>query len=168
MSFLPSVDPDLCTEPYEDAVATGTVVWDKWIFYSDDEMSVWSDDDYPNEPFRVLDYDSPTESEIICMMARRVSSGKRMPKEGARYDSNSFLMVIDNGCSYRITNDKSHFVGTPEERNVRIKGFGGHQVSISLVGTVSWTIPNGDGEPHEDLIPNTHYSETSQYCLYSP
>ena len=63
---------------------TGTVVWDEWKFFaSDDEMSVWLDDDYPNDPFRMLDYDSPSETEIVCMMARKVSSGKIMLKEGA-------------------------------------------------------------------------------------
>ena len=69
-------------------------MWDNWNnLDSDDEMSVWSDDDCPNVRFHMLDCESPTETEIVCMVANR---GESMPKGGARYDSESFLMIIDN------------------------------------------------------------------------
>ena len=76
-------------------------------------------------------------------------------------------MVIDNGCSYCITNDKSHFVGTPEIIKVTVKGFDGQKVIATLKGTVAWSFANDEDETHTELTPNTHYNETSQYCLYS-
>ena len=107
--------------------------------------------------------------DMVCMMAHQQSTVKRdYPGEGARYDSDSFLIVIDNACSFCITNDKRHFVGQPETIDIQVRGIGGKRVTATLRGTVRWCIPNDDGEIHEELIPNTYFQEQAAYCLYSP
>jgi hypothetical protein len=103
------------------------------------------------------------DDNMFCFTANSKSE-----EEGARYDSDSFLMIVDNACTYCITNDMTHFIGTPEPIKQVVKGFGGHKVMTTFKGTVSWKIPTDDGDIHEDLIPNTYFQADSPYCLYSP
>jgi hypothetical protein len=121
------------------------------------ECTSVSDDDMDDDP-----------TCFVAQASRDSSEQKKASDEGARYDSDSFLIVIDNGCSYCITNDVSHFVGTPEQIKISVKGIGGQKVVATLKGTVKWAIPNDDGEIHDELIPNTFYHAESPYCLYSP
>jgi hypothetical protein len=108
-------------------------------------------------------------NSITCVMTlQQHASQRNISGEGARYDSDSFLIVIDNACSFCITNNKQHFVGSPEAVNIQVRGIGGKQVKATLRGTVRWCIPNDEGEIHEELIPNTYYQEQAVYCLYSP
>ena len=68
--------------------------------------------------------DDSRECELYCMMAEakhRTTKIKNNRYEGARYDTDSFLIVVDSGCSYCITNDATHFVGTPEKINKSVK-----------------------------------------------
>jgi hypothetical protein len=84
------------------------------------------------------------------------------------FDGQTFLMAIDTGCSYCITNDDSHFVGEIETVSMTVKGIGGKQVVANKKGTVKWSYLNDDGCVHDQYIPNTYFNKESPYCLYSP
>ena len=83
------------------------------------------------------------------------------------YDSDSYIIAVDNGSSYCITNDKNDFVGTPMEVNVKVLGVVGVATS-RLKGTVRWHIEDDLGVSHELLIPNSYYHPHSPYKLLSP
>ena len=83
-------------------------------------------------------------------------------------NSDSFIMVIDNACSYCITNDLKHYVMPPEDIETPVKGIGGIKVRATKRGTVKWSFTNDQGQVHDEYIPNTYYHQTSPYCLYSP
>ena len=85
-----------------------------------------------------------------------------------KFDNESFTMVIDNACSYCITNDLKHFVYPPEDVSTPVKGIGGIKICATKKGVVQWSFANDQGQVHDELIPNTYYHKDSPYCLYSP
>ena len=84
-----------------------------------------------------------------------------------RFDSDSFLIAVDNCSSRCITNDKRDFVGEPRKVHVLVKGIAGFGAATH-VGTVRWSIQDDRGVVHEHLIPNTYLHESSPYRLLSP
>jgi hypothetical protein len=88
---------------------------------------------------------------MTCLASTRRALG-RTTKSDPGYDSDSFLIAINNACSYCITNDKTHFIGNPEVVRIRVKGVGG-EVTATLKGTVSWSFTNDQGEVHHERIP---------------
>ena len=115
-----------------------------------------------------IDCPEDQESDDLVCFASAVAnkSGSAKTKDTAQ-DPDSFIMAIDNACSYCITNDSSHFIGKPESVKMRVRGVGG-QVTATLRGTVSWSFVNDSGAVHEELIPGTYYDRQAPYCLYSP
>ena len=86
----------------------------------------------------------------------------------ATFGHESFTIVIDNACSYCITNDLKHYTMPPEDVNIPVKGIGGVQIRATKKGTVRWSYLNDQGQVHDEYIPNTFYHKDSPYCLYSP
>jgi hypothetical protein len=63
----------------------------------------------------------------------------KSPKEKPRsvsFDSDSFELLIDNGASRSITNNKKDFIDTPRLIRTIIEGYSGTS-EASLVGTVT-------------------------------
>jgi hypothetical protein len=84
-----------------------------------------------------------------------------------RYDSDSFILAIDNCSSRCITNSMVDFIAPPTAVSITVKGIGGDCMA-TYVGTVQWMIEDEHGVVHEWLIPNTYYNKQSPYRLLSP
>lgn len=84
-----------------------------------------------------------------------------------KYDSDSFLIAIDNCSSRCITNSMTDFVVPPTRVNVKVKGIGGSVVATHK-GTVRWSIEDDHGRNHTWLIPDTYFNESTPYRLLSP
>jgi hypothetical protein len=83
------------------------------------------------------------------------------------YNTDSFLIAMDNCCSQCITNCLFDFIEPPKKTNVRAKGIGG-DVSATMIGTVRWNIEDDNGAAHKFLIPNACYNSGSPCRLFSP
>jgi hypothetical protein len=83
------------------------------------------------------------------------------------YDSESFVLAIDNCSTRSITNNMTDFVSPPRAVNVKVQGIAG-VCAATYVGTVCWRIKDDYGVVHEWLIPNTYYNVSSPYRLLSP
>jgi hypothetical protein len=83
------------------------------------------------------------------------------------YDTDSYLIAIDNGSSRCITNNTKDFVGKVRKVNLTVRGIGGN-TSATLVGTVRWRIEDNEGKVHSFLIPGTYYNKGAPYRLLSP
>jgi hypothetical protein len=83
------------------------------------------------------------------------------------YDTDSFLIAVDNCCSKCITNSMSDYVGEPKRIDKQVRGIGG-DVQVTYVGTVRWSIEDDDGMVHSFTIPETYYNRGSPYRLLSP
>jgi hypothetical protein len=84
-----------------------------------------------------------------------------------QYDTDSFLIAVDNCCSKSITNQMTDFVSTPVKVNIRVRGIGGN-VAATWKGTVRWRVEDDDGQVHVIELPGTYYHADSPYKLLSP
>ena len=84
----------------------------------------------------------------------------------ATFDSDSFKVLVDNGASRCMTNNRKHFVGTPRIVSKQVRGLG--KGEIKLEGTVRWNWLEDSGKSHQIDIPNTLFCPTLPFCLLSP
>jgi hypothetical protein len=129
------------------------------------------DDTLGNDPKNDIERSSATT--LVCfpsINSKRPTSDQMMhpTMDHSRFDDESFTIVIDNACSFCVTNDVRHYVGTPEDVSVPVKGIGGIQIKATKKGTVKWSFTNDQGQVRDEYIPNTYFHENSPYCLYSP
>ena len=67
--------------------------------------------------------------------------------EANPYDSDSYLILVDNCCSACVTNDINDFEGEPVKVNARVKGVGG-AIKLSHKGTIKWSFQDNEGRSH--------------------
>ncbi len=94
----------------------------------------------------------------------------KSPKEKPRsvsFNSDSFELLVDNGASRSITNNKKDFIDTPQLIRTIIEGYSGTS-EASLVGTVKWTIADDQGLEHDIILPNTILDEKAKRRILSP
>jgi hypothetical protein len=83
------------------------------------------------------------------------------------YDSDSFLIAIDNCSSRCITNCMTDYVEPPIRVKVKVNGIGGAVIATHK-GTVKWAVEDDHGRRHTWLIPDTYFHESTPYRLLSP
>jgi hypothetical protein len=84
-----------------------------------------------------------------------------------RLDTDSHILIIDNGCSSSITNCIDDYVSPPWRARANIEGYSG-STSATHVGTVHWKIEDDLGCTHSILLPNTYYSPHGKHRLLCP
>jgi hypothetical protein len=90
-----------------------------------------------------------------------------LPLQEHNYDTNSYLIGIDNHTSALMTKCKSDFIDNPKLVNVSIKGTKG-QLLTSKTETVRWIIQDDKGRPHKFDIPGTYLVPELSVRLLSP
>jgi hypothetical protein len=123
-----------------------------------------------NETMKENRANDTVQSGIQCLMAktgRHKHKGTSIRDEMV-FDAQTYLIAIDTGCSFCITNDDRHFVGEVETIAITVSGIGGKQVTANKKGTVKWSYLNDDGCVYDHYIPNTYFNKESPYCLFSP
>ncbi len=101
------------------------------------------------------------QSQIISMLANR--SGPSKDDRG--YNSDYFLVTVDNCCSRCITKSMTDFVSAPVKVHIRVRGIGG---MTSLQGTVKWKVEDNAGQVHTLTTPDTSYNADAPYRLLLP
>jgi GAG-pre-integrase domain len=84
-----------------------------------------------------------------------------------KFDSDSYLIGIDNHASASMTNSESDFIEEPILVDLKIKGIKGH-LTTSKVGTVRWMIQDDSGRNHRFDIPGTYLVPELPIRLLSP
>ena len=86
----------------------------------------------------------------------------------SNFDTDSFIIGLDNHASRTLSNNKHHFVGYIRKlENVYINGISG-RLQIRGIGTVRWKIEDDNGRVHTICIPNTFYVPQLEHCILSP
>ena len=83
-----------------------------------------------------------------------------------QYDSDSFVIGIDNHASKTMSNNIKHFI-TPlnPTPNTFVKGAGGY-IKVKGSGTLRWRIEDDDGKVHTILVKDSLYvPNISKYLL---
>jgi hypothetical protein len=83
------------------------------------------------------------------------------------YDSDSYILLVDNCCSTSITNNIKDYIYPPRTVHANVEGFNG-VMTATKVGTVRWVIQDDLGCTHKIILPNTYYSPHGKYCLLCP
>ena len=88
-------------------------------------------------------------------------------KKPACFDSDSYLIGIDNHSSKSISNKQSDFVGSIRPCNGVLNGIGG-RLKIKGKGTIRWSILDDDGHKHSIKIHDCLYVPDAAIRLLSP
>jgi len=83
------------------------------------------------------------------------------------FDTDSFAILVENGASRSITNNRKDFIDTPRLVHTIIEGYSGTS-EASLIRTVRWTIADDQGLEHNILLPNTILDEKAKKRILSP
>ena len=86
---------------------------------------------------------------------------------GKQFDSNSSTLMIDDGASACITNDKGDFIEPPKKVNRKVRGIKGH-TKATHCGTVKWHVEDDTGLTHVMLIKGAYLIPEAATCILSP
>jgi hypothetical protein len=85
-----------------------------------------------------------------------------------RFDSDSYDIMVDNCCSYSITNSLADYITAPTMAHVQVRGYADATSNANKVGTVKWRIEDDAGKVHDLLLPGTYYSPKAEHRMLSP
>ena len=74
---------------------------------------------------------------------------------GRQFDSDSQALMLDNGTSACITNDKHDFIEPPKRVDRKVKGIKGHMKATHR-GTLKWHVEDDSGLVHIMVIKGTY------------
>ena len=97
------------------------------------------------------------------------SSGSQVHEEKPlSWDSDSFVIGIDQHTSAPISNDKRHFIEL-QESHAKVVGVDGVPRGIAAgKGKLIWFVENDEGVIHKWVIPNAYYIPGCPKCLLPP
>ena len=81
------------------------------------------------------------------------------------FDSDSFLIAIDNCASSCFTNNRNDYI-THRSTNTIVRGVGNQK--LTTIGTVKWQLQDDRGRKHTFIIPNVYHAPQLPWRLLSP
>ena len=104
--------------------------------------------------------------------AKRRSQFKKHPiclmSEIPKFDTDSYVIGIDNHSSVSISNSIKDFISKPTPCQAKIKSFGGSMMAASGIGSVKWRISDDQGIDHDIIIDDVLYVPQAQVRLLCP
>jgi Reverse transcriptase (RNA-dependent DNA polymerase)/GAG-pre-integrase domain len=99
-----------------------------------------------------------------------LSTEQETKRKQLLFDTDSFEIKLDTGCSYTISGTETDFIpGTiVPTKDVTVGAYGGTTVRVTGIGTVQWTILDDDGKPLVLKIPNSLFVKGTPTRLLSP
>lgn len=94
------------------------------------------------------------------------AASSRNPKS-LRFDTNSFIIGIDNCASTHVTNTWEHFIKPPQWVATKVKTFDGSK-NVKWRGEVRWALLDDNSKRHVFHLSEMYYSERVPFCLLSP
>ena len=89
-----------------------------------------------------------------------------MPSQGT-FDSNAEALMLDDGASACITNNKEDFIEPPKYVDRKVKGIKGH-ANATHRGTIKWHIEDDQGLVHVMIIRGAYLIPDAPTRLLSP
>ena len=83
------------------------------------------------------------------------------------FDSDSQALMLDDGASVCITNDKNDFIETPQRVDRRVKGIKGH-AKATHQGTINWHLEDDNGLVHVMVIAGAYLIPEACTRILSP
>ena len=108
-----------------------------------------------------------TAARATAYQCSASTTGSRHARQ-VRFDSDSYDIMVDNCCSYSITNNLADYITAPTTAHVQVRGYAGATSNANKVGTVKWRIEDDASKVHELLLPSTYYSPKAEHRMLSP
>jgi len=106
--------------------------------------------------------------KLYAYNAQHAPGQRQNRPQDAIFDSDSFLIQVDNGASRSISNDRSHFESIePLDKDdpTIVLGPTGEESPIKGKGTIKWKIEDDDGVVHTIKLKNSLYVPNFTNCL---
>ena len=84
-----------------------------------------------------------------------------------QFDSDSHILMLDDGASASITNCKEDFVKPPKRVDRKVKGIKGH-ANATHRGTIKWYLEDDTGLVHVMIIHGAYLIPDAATCILSP
>jgi hypothetical protein len=100
-----------------------------------------------------------------------IKTDKQLHKDAHQihFDSDSFIIGIDNHASRSISNNIDHFTtALRSPKNAFIQGVGGELLKVKGEGTLVWHIEDDEGRAHRITIKDSLFVPKAPICLLSP
>ena len=112
--------------------------------------------------------DTTSNQQDDPMMPIALTSHQIRVRPPMTFDTDSFVIAVDNCATRSITNDLSDFVETRQKTKLStIKGVS-RLIQVLRQGTIRWNICDDKGKTHEILLPNSFYAPQAPMRLLSP
>ena len=103
--------------------------------------------------------------DTIPAMTTTWANGETPP--GRQFDSDSRALMLDDGASACITNDKGDFIEPPTKVNRKVRGIKGH-AKATHHGTVKWHVEDDTGLVHVMVIRGAYLIPEAATRILSP
>jgi hypothetical protein len=106
---------------------------------------------------------------ILCFSAIAVAmtAAKSVDTTLVMFDTDSYVIGVDNRATKSITNSLEDFIEPPDPINRKCKGIGGIVTGLKI-GTIKWTILDDHGLAHDIFLPGSYYVPGAPTWLLSP
>lgn len=88
------------------------------------------------------------------------------------FDTDSYPIVIDTGCSRSISSYIADFIPdtlrTPTNQQLGIQGIEGSKICVQKIGTIKWCVLDDTGKNRTVLLPDSFYVPSTHVRLLSP
>ena len=111
-----------------------------------------------------MSYQSKTPKNKLQIRKQTVCLMTKCPK----FDTDSYLIGIDNHSSVSISNSVKDFITPPQPCKAKIKSFGGSMMAASGIGSVKWKIADDQGVDHDIIIDDVLFVPQAQVRLLCP
>ena len=102
----------------------------------------------------------------IPVMTTTWANGPSDTPSGRQFDSDSRALMLDDGASVCITNDKGDFIEPPTKVNRKVRGIKGH-AKATYCDTIKWHVEDDTGLVHVMIIRGAYLipeAATRAYC----
>ena len=100
-------------------------------------------------------------SALPCMTTTWAKAETRSRSWDRQFDSDSQTLMLDDGASACITNDRDDFIEPPKRVDRKVKGIKGHAHATHR-GTLKWHIEDDHGLVHVMVIKGAYLIPTRQ------
>ena len=91
------------------------------------------------------------DCDSIPAMTTTLANGISKTLPGRQFDSDSWALMLDDGASACITNDKSDFIELPTKVNRKVRGIRGN-ANATHRSTIKWHVEDDTGLVHVMII----------------
>ena len=106
-------------------------------------------------------------NDSILVMTTTWANGTSNTPPGRQFDSDSRALMLDEGASACITNDKGAFIEPPTKVNRKVRGITGH-AKATYRGTIKWHVEDDTGLVYVMIIGGAYLIPEAATRILSP